>query len=115
MSHPITEPHFVEAASGDGPTPFPGITTRPLFVEEGKGVHACELAFKAGALFPDHGHPAGEYLLMLEGHLQIGERCLGPGDFLYTPPGAWHRATAVTDCRCFLLVPSPVTFSPEGW
>lgn len=53
-----------------------------------------------------HRHPGGEELFMLDGHAVIGGRELGPGDYLYTPPGAWHFAAARTDCRFVLVLPA---------
>jgi quercetin dioxygenase-like cupin family protein len=53
-----------------------------------------------------HLHPEGEELFMIEGHASIGGHELGPGDYLYTSPGAWHFAAARTDCRFILVLPS---------
>jgi quercetin dioxygenase-like cupin family protein len=101
---------FVAAGPESEKTPFPGINVRPLFQPKKGGSQAGVLAFQAGAVFPDHGHPGGEYVLMLEGQLRIGDRCLNPGDFLYTAPGERHEAEALTYCRFFILVPKPITF-----
>lgn len=113
MNHPSPESLVVEAGPENEPTPFPGITGRTLHTDPGQGLRAGILAFKAGAVFPEHLHPGGEYLLVLDGQLRLGDLHLGPGDFAYSPPGARHQAEALTDCRCFLLVPKPVTF-PSG-
>jgi len=43
---------------------------------------------------------------MIEGHVSIGGQELGPGDYLYTSPGAWHFAAARTDCRFVLVLPA---------
>lgn len=110
MIHPSPESQVVEAGPESDPTPFPGITGRALHTDHEQGLRAGILAFKAGAVFPEHLHPGGEYLLMLDGRLRLGDRSIGPGDFVYSPPGARHQAVALTDCRCFLLVPKPVTF-----
>lgn len=44
---------------------------------------------------------------MLTGELLVNDVLLGPGDYLYTPPGAQHTAIARTDARFFLVLPEP--------
>src|SRR5262245_11964106 len=48
------------------------------------------LRFDSGASYPYHDHPAGEELFVLAGTCVIEGVALGPGDYLYTPPGSRH-------------------------
>ena len=48
------------------------------------------LKFNPGASYPNHSHPAGEEVYILEGEVRFGPNHLKAGDFLYTPPGAKH-------------------------
>ena len=70
-----------------------------------------EAVFGAGARAGLHGHPGGEELLMLEGHARVGGIDLGPGDYLYTPPGCDHRLEAVSSCRMLLVRPAIPTYT----
>lgn len=66
---------------------------------------------EAGALLPEHSHPAEQIAHVLEGTYELtvdGEHfLLNEGDVLAIPGGALHSGVAHTDCR-IIDVFSPV-------
>ena len=66
------------------------------------------LKFKAGASYPNHNHPAGEEIFVLEGEVRFGPDQLNAGDYLYTVPGATHSAFSRTGCVMLFVVPEEV-------
>jgi quercetin dioxygenase-like cupin family protein len=65
----------------------------------------------AGSSLPDHSHPHEQVTTIIRGRFEMtvdGEtRTIEAGDVVVIPPGAKHRAQALTDC--FILdVFSPV-------
>lgn len=62
-----------------------------------------------------HHHPGGEELIMLTGQMELAGELLGPGDYMWTPPGMSHSAFAVTDCEFMLVLPRrPIWDAKEG-
>ncbi|MGZ6880562.1 MAG: JmjC domain-containing protein [Mycobacteriaceae bacterium] len=45
-----------------------------------------------------------------QGQLQIGDRTLQAGDFLYTPSGSVHEVKALADSVTLISVPEPLPF-----
>ena len=70
------------------------------------GGATVEVRMQAGTRGKAHLHPKDEELFMIEGEVSIGGEELAPGDYRYTPPGAWHFAAARTDCRFVLVLPA---------
>ena len=68
----------------------------------------------AGSRGAPHRHPAGEELIMLSGELELSGERLTPGDYMWTPPGASHAATAITDCEFVLVLPRRPIYSPTN-
>ena len=66
------------------------------------------LKFEAGASYPNHNHPAGEEIFILEGEVRFGPDQLNAGDYLYTAPGATHSAFSKTGCVILFVVPEEV-------
>jgi quercetin dioxygenase-like cupin family protein len=97
---------FVSAESGewfdnsDGARKF-----RILHLHEDGGA-TVEVRMLQGTKGKPRLHPKGEELFIIEGHVLIRGQELCPGDYLYTPPGAWHFAAASTDCRFVLVLPA---------
>ncbi|MEO9220759.1 MAG: cupin domain-containing protein [Mycobacteriaceae bacterium] len=86
-----------------------GVYLAPLHqIEEGAGT--AFLRFDAGATSSAHQHPAGEELFVISGRLQIGDRTLRAGDFLYTPPDSVHTVKALADSVTLISVPEPLQF-----
>lgn len=98
--------HHVEAGTGkwfDNPD---GAGTFRILRMHDDGGATVEVRMQAGTRGKAHLHPKGEELFMLEGEVSIGGVELAPGDYIYTPPGAWHFAAARTDCRFVLVLPA---------
>lgn len=96
---------FVRADAGEWlESPDAAGTFRILRVHEGGGV-TIEVSIPAGVIGNPHRHPKGEELFMVSGEVEIDGLILRPGDYMYTPPGAVHRARAITDARFALVLP----------
>jgi quercetin dioxygenase-like cupin family protein len=66
------------------------------------------LKFNPGASYPNHNHPAGEEVYVLEGEVRFGPTQLNAGDYLYTRPGETHSVFSKTGCVMFFVVPEEV-------
>jgi len=66
------------------------------------------LKFDAGASYPNHNHPGGEEVFVLEGEVRFGPTPLNAGDYLYTPPGARHSVFSRNGCTMLFVVPEEV-------
>ncbi|MEP7376386.1 MAG: cupin domain-containing protein [Chitinophagaceae bacterium] len=88
-----------------------GISIKVLrFDEATKRPPTFLLKFEAGASYPNHSHPAGEEVFVLEGEVRFGSAQLNAGDYLYTAPGATHSAFSKTGCVMLFVVPEEVEF-----
>jgi quercetin dioxygenase-like cupin family protein len=66
------------------------------------------LKFEPGASYPNHTHPGGEEVYVLEGEVRFGATQLTAGDYLYTPPNATHAVFSRTGCVLLFVVPEEV-------
>lgn len=66
------------------------------------------LKFEPGASYPNHTHPGGEEVYVLEGEVRFGATQLTAGDYLYTPPDATHAVFSRTGCVMLFVVPEEV-------
>jgi anti-sigma factor ChrR (cupin superfamily) len=66
------------------------------------------LKFEPGASYPNHSHPAGEEIYVLEGEVRSGKDELKSGDYLYMPPGSTHSVFSKTGCTLLFTVPEEV-------
>ena len=66
------------------------------------------LKFEPGASYPNHTHPGGEEVYVLEGEVRCGATQLTAGDSLYTPPNATHAVFSRTGCVMLFVVPEEV-------
>jgi len=94
-----------------------GVKTEGIYVkclrfdEATKRAPTFLLKFDAGASYPNHVHPAGEEVFVLEGEVRFGPEQLRAGDYLYTPPGAMHPVYSKTGCVMFFIVPEEVVIT----
>jgi len=88
---------------------FEGVDFAPLAVKEGRG--SFLLRFRAGAVCPLHNHPGGEEIYVVSGKGRLNELAIGPGDFIFTPPGESHALHAETDVLIHVITPEPVEFA----
>ncbi len=91
-----------------------GIKTDGIYVkvlrydEETKKPPSFMLKFDAGASYPNHTHPAGEEVYVLDGGVRFVPNKLNTGDYLYTPPDATHSVFSRTGCTVLFVVPEEV-------
>lgn len=102
---------------------FTGVATiSMLFVPNGpRDFSGASVSFEPGARTAWHIHPAGQTLIVTEGHgwVQVEgqkRRELKPGDVVWTPPGVrhWHGATA-SDAMTHLALQGEVDGVAVRW
>lgn len=92
----------------------PGVNSNGIFVkilrfdEKEKRPPTFMLKFDAGASYPNHNHPGGEEVYVLEGAVRFGPVQLNAGDYLFTEPGATHSVFSKTGCIMLFVVPEEV-------
>jgi quercetin dioxygenase-like cupin family protein len=86
-----------------------GVSVKILrFDGESKRPPTFLLKFDAGSSYPNHRHPAGEEIYVLEGEVRFGADQLNAGDYLYAPPSSTHSAFSKTGCVMLFVVPEEV-------
>jgi anti-sigma factor ChrR (cupin superfamily) len=104
-----TLPKGVEALVRAGemrwrPTPFTGVTYKPLFVDPIGGQAASLVRLEAGAVYPAHRHTEVEHSFILEGDAVFDDHTLFAGDYEAAGAGRRHSSiTSKTGCVVFLL------------
>ncbi|BDY06951.1 cupin domain-containing protein [Ferrimonas sp. YFM] len=84
-------------------SPAPGVWRKRLeCVAEERGHVTSLVRYDPGSAFPNHGHPAGEELLVLEGVFSDESGHFGAGSYLRNPPGSGHAPAS--EPGCVLLV-----------
>jgi putative transcriptional regulator len=68
-----------------------------------------------GFVIPEHGHPASEMTMVLEGALEDGDRLLTPGDLSEHADDVWHapRACGAAPCVCVIAEEGPPIVARE--
>lgn len=91
---------------GDTPwvdSPSPGVTRRPLDRIGDEIARATSLVrYAAGSAFPEHAHPHGEEILVLDGVFSDESGDHGPGSYIRNPPGSAHRPRSAPGCTLFV-------------
>jgi quercetin dioxygenase-like cupin family protein len=86
-----------------------GISVKILRFDESQGrPPTFLLRFEPGASYPNHNHPGGEEVYVLDGEVRFGPIQLNAGDYLYTPPNATHAVFSRTGCIMLFVVPAEV-------
>lgn len=86
-----------------------GILIKVLRFDEASGrPPTFMLKFEPGASYPNHNHPAGEEVYVLEGAARFGADEVRAGDYLYTPPNVTHAVYSRTGCVMLFVVPEEV-------
>jgi anti-sigma factor ChrR (cupin superfamily) len=86
------------------PTPFPGITVKPLFFDEKSGNQSLLVRMQPGSTYPSHHHVGLEHSLVLEGDAVFSDHTLHAGD--YEVGDAAHDHCSITTkggCLVFLM------------
>ena len=71
---------------------FDGVEYKTLVVDRDTGLLTVLLRMAPGARLPDHEHVLIEQTYVLEGRLVDEDGEVGPGDFVWRPPGSRHEA-----------------------
>lgn len=80
-------------------SPASGVWRKPLEREEKESGHTTSVVrYEAGAGFPEHAHPLGEEILVLEGIFSDETGDYGPGNYLRNPPGSRHQPFSKEGC-----------------
>ncbi|PZO08191.1 MAG: cupin [Lysobacteraceae bacterium] len=85
------------------PSPSPGVTRRPLDRVGDEAARATSLVrYAPGSVFPSHGHPGGEEILVLDGVFSDERGDHGPGAYLRNPEGFGHAPLSEAGCTLFV-------------
>lgn len=81
------------------PIRYPGVYVKTLMLDRQSGLLTVLLKMEPGAELPDHEHALMEQTYVLEGRLVDRDGpesglSVGPGEFVYRPPGSRHSACA---------------------
>lgn len=89
-------------------TPFPGVTSKLLYLDKQSGLATTLLKLEPGALYPPHHHTAEEQCYVLNGDVRLGDSLhLHEGDFTTATPGTTHGNIS-SDRGCVLLLISSI-------
>jgi len=86
-----------------------GVTVTPLRMDGGRG--AFLMHYEPGSRSPTHTHPEGEEIYIVSGTGRLDDLPIGPGDFIYTPPGEGHTLHAETEVLIHVTLPAPVVIT----
>jgi anti-sigma factor ChrR (cupin superfamily) len=93
------------------PSPSPTVWRKPLAREHAEHGHTTSIVrFDADSYFPEHSHPLGEEILVLDGIFSDEFGDYGPGTYLRNPPGSRHSPFSRQGCRLFVKLEQ---FDPE--
>lgn len=106
------------------PSPAPGVWRKRLELlgENECGRVTSVVRYDAGARFPQHDHPGGEEILVLEGQFCDERGCFGAGTYQLNPDGFRHAPYTPDGCLIFVKLrqyPDPdvvlVDTNAGGW
>jgi anti-sigma factor ChrR (cupin superfamily) len=84
-------------------SPHPGVWRRALERHGAESGRATSVVrFDPGARFPEHTHPGGEEILVLEGVFVDDEGSYPAGSYMLNPPGSHHAPASPTGCVLFV-------------
>lgn len=84
-------------------SPADGVLRIPLEREAAESGHTTSFVkFSANSFFPEHNHPQGEELYVLEGVFSDERGDYPAGTYLRNPPGSQHRPFTKTGCTLFV-------------
>lgn len=92
----------------------PGVFMKALRSDPATGAATILVKLDPATGFPEHNHPGGEEVFVLEGEVQLDQRHLGAGDYLYTPPGEKHAVWSQKGCTLFAVLPKPIEILNES-
>lgn len=84
-------------------SPSPKVWRKPLAREEAERGHTTSIVrFEPDSHFPEHRHPLGEEILVLEGVFSDEHGDYGAGTYLRNPPGSRHAPFSREGCVLFV-------------
>jgi anti-sigma factor ChrR (cupin superfamily) len=84
-------------------SPTQGVDRRMLFrVGEEKARASSIVRYAPGSVFPAHGHPGGEEILVLDGVFQDESGDYPAGSYMRNPPGTHHTPASAQGCVIFV-------------
>ena len=94
---------------------FPGCESKTLFFDPASGMATMYMRMAPGATLPDHEHVLIEQTYVLSGSLVDKEGPdkgleVGPGEFVWRPPGSRHAAWSPKGCECIAIFQVPNKF-----
>ena len=85
------------------PSPSPNVWRKPLAREAAEHGHTTSIVrFDAGSYFPEHSHPLGEEIFVLDGVFSDEHGDYGAGSYLRNPPGSRHSPFSREGCTLFV-------------
>jgi len=85
------------------PSPQAGVTRMMLDRLGGEQARATSLVrYAPASVFPPHGHPGGEEILVLSGTFSDDSGHHGPGCYLRNPPGSAHQPSSLDGALIFV-------------
>ena len=73
-------------------SPADGVSRSPLEREHEESGHTTSFVkFEAGSFFPEHSHPQGEELYVLDGIFSDERGDYPAGSYIRNPPGSKHK------------------------
>ena len=98
----MTEPVHVRGSTLEWKRAAPGVGRIALRDDAPTGAQTLLFKFEPRASYPEHDHPTGEDIYVIEGDMQIGDFSLTKGDYFRTPPGG--RNSNRSEHGCVVLV-----------
>jgi len=84
-------------------SPTQGVDRRMLFrIGEEKARASSIVRYAPGSVFPAHGHPGGEEILVLDGVFQDESGDYPAGSYMRNPPGTHHTPASAQGCVIFV-------------
>ena len=87
------------------------IFRKVLFTEPETGCFFQLVRYPAGVVNPDHTHPCGHAIFVLEGNLATHKGTFGPGSFVWFPEGEVMQHGATQDADVTVLLISNKSFA----
>lgn len=82
--------------------PIDGITAKPLYASDDFPERVSLIRFEPGARSPEHDHPGGEEIFVVEGSPADEHGRYGPGTWLRQPPGSHHAPWSDEGCTLYV-------------